>query len=622
MLPIALSLAGCSHSPSGEFDFGNPLDESKADQVHHAKILGDVDLNSHVDGRFTAARVYGFTFEAKAGGTITVGVSATAGSSSSDTAQGTPLDTVAAIYGPVSSDGKDPGPRLAYADDNADGSNGALPPVSIAEDGKYLIVLSTWNDPGNGPYTVNVGCAGTDFQCRRPVATQACDPTTRYIQGRDVIATETWSSCKVVLLENTVVQKGAVLTVSPGVTVQGNYIGTDDYGSVALQVDGSLQAIGTAALPINFTALSKGWQGIVLNGDSSTLKNVFVDKANIGVAVHGSNNTFANLDISVTDTAMALFQESTANTIDRVRITQTRDGISLSGDATITDSIIMGNGCMADSGCKQGSGVWGHAGQKRSQFFRALISGFTHGMYLDSYELEINDATIINNRRGVFVTGPDAGIHEDAQCPQSQVPPPPPPPATWNRYGYDPVFIRTDIVKNSEYGLKAQAPQFLVIEDSNVRDNGAGIILETDSLAPGSHISRSNIFGNGSGPVQVDSKHANGVLDISGNYWAQISDPQLSASWLVTHTFSKQCSWSTTQNSSGCTYNGGVNYTCGGLSCTWSSPYMTCWHSSTASSNWTGQLTFTGFSPTKLSAGPNTSACTDDVNAERQREGA
>jgi hypothetical protein len=607
-LCLLLPLAACHGSARPEFDFDGALAAGrKSDMVSRAHLLGDIDLNSHVDGRFNdRVRVYGFTFEAKAGATVTIDVAATAGGQSSDTTPGAALDVVSAVYGPM--DGDRPGPRVVYAD------GAQLAPLALASDGKYLLVFSTWNDPGLGPYTVNVGCAGTDFQCRRPLHASACNPTTRYIQGREIIATETWSQCKVVLLERTVVQKGAVLTISPGVTVQGNYLGTGDYGTVALEVDGTLQAVGTPDAPINFTALTKGWQGLVLNGPSNTLKNVFIDKAQKGVEVHGAGNTFVDLDVSVADTGLEIGAESDGNSITRVKVSQVRDGISLAGSADIVDSILLGSGCLADACAARGSGVWGRPGSKRSTFHRALISGFWQGLDLTSTELEVLDSTIVNNRRGVHITGDNAGVHPPYTCPAAPAPVTPPyrpaPPVHWGR---DPVFVRTDIIKSTEYAVRIEAPELLVIEDSNVRDNAQGILVDADSLAPMSHISRSNVFNNGA--LQVDSRHVNGVLDISGNYWAQISDPALSASWSVTHTqaLAGVCS---TNYTSGCTWNGN-SYLCGAYACDRNA--QNCRASTTAS--WTGQISFTGFSPVALKAGPDTASCTEQVNQERQKQG-
>ncbi|MEM9452540.1 MAG: hypothetical protein AAGF11_00065 [Myxococcota bacterium] len=62
------------------------------------------------------------------------------------------------------------------------------------------------------------------------------------------------------------------------------------------------------------------------------------------------------------------------------------------------------------------------------------------------------------------------------------------------------------------------------------RGHGAGVIIASSSLHDDSRIAGNNIHDNGDGPVQLQTLHNEGTLDISGNYWAQISDPELSAS--------------------------------------------------------------------------------------------
>jgi len=86
-------------------------------------------------------------------------------------------------------------------------------------------------------------------------------------------------SCEVVLLETITIPTGSVLTVLPGVTVKGNYLGATPYGTVGLNVVGQLQAVGTPDRPVTFTALGRGWKGIVLNSPSNTIENVYIEKA-------------------------------------------------------------------------------------------------------------------------------------------------------------------------------------------------------------------------------------------------------------------------------------------------------------------------------------------------------
>ncbi len=203
MLTCALAACGVENSepetsnpaPQDAFsDLGYTND--KADMVRRAHILDDVDLDSTINGKFERRiRVYGFTFEAKAGAEVKVDITTRAGSDSFDVSPGESLDTVAAIYGPIRGDDK--GPRLAFSEDPVDDQGGRsfaadLGELEIAQDGRYLVVFSSWDDPGAGNYQMDVNCNGTNFQCLRPVVDRPCLPGTRYIQGQTTIGTETW----------------------------------------------------------------------------------------------------------------------------------------------------------------------------------------------------------------------------------------------------------------------------------------------------------------------------------------------------------------------------------------------------------------------------------------------
>jgi hypothetical protein len=579
--------------------------------VDHVKNIQPLELDKPFDGRLDRkVRVYGLSFEAKAGATIHVDLSTRAGKGAQDVQPGAPLDTVAALYGPMKGDSK--GPRLSLVEDGS-----PLPALDVKEDGTYLLAFGTWDDPGtDGTFTVKAGCEGTDFQCLRPVG-QTCTNNVRYIQGGTHIGTETWNDCTVVLLEEAHVDAGAVLTISPGVTVKGNFIGTGPYGSIGLVVDGTVQAVGTKEHPIVFTALKDGWAGVTVKGNSSTFQNVFVEKAATGLAVYGSGNSFNDVVIDSGGLGMLFAENSKDNAVKRVRIDQIDSGIRFEqgSAATIDDSTLVGRG--------NGNGVGIQAtGAEVSQFRRALVAGFGDGLRLDGTALDVTDGTITNNARGVTLTGPNAGVHPKyPACPSTDWPAPVPPPAppTYTYYRRDPSFVRCDITKNKEYGIKLLAPELLVVEDSNIKNNGAGVVIEADGLNADSRIVRSNVYGNGNGLVQVESSHRDGTLNISGNFWNQISDPELSASWKVAHSASSTC------RADGCgSQNCGSSYTCSGgrnyHSGQQGNTYYWDGCSAPSSVSWSGALSFTGFSPTELVAGPKEADLCDLVKRERQEQ--
>lgn len=253
-------------------------------------------------------------------------------------------------------DGEAPGPQVAYGEDT-NGVQAVLPPLAIEQDGRHLVVFSSWDDPGQGRYEVTVGCDGTDFQCLRPVQERQCTEGTRYIQGGQTLQSETWHHCTVVLLETTTVAANEVLTINPGVHVQGNYLGESDYGQVRLIVEGTLQAVGAEEAPIRFSALESGWSGINLNGPSNSLEHVFIENAGDALRVRRSNNRFREVSINNGHIGLAIQTGSLNNHIDGVTFRGVDIGLRLSGAAEIADSVFVGNGSGTGVHARQQQGL-------------------------------------------------------------------------------------------------------------------------------------------------------------------------------------------------------------------------------------------------------------------------
>ncbi len=580
---------GAGAATGGEYEFFAHGADGKADIADKAHIIDDIDLKATITGTFRAdIRVYGYTFEAKADAVIHADVSATGGEGSS--LNGKPLDMIIGLYGPMNGD--QPGERLAYVDES-DTAGAQLPGVKIPRDGKYMIVFGSWDDPGKGTYRVDTSCDGTDFQCRRPIVDAPCEAGTRYIEGDTVIdKDETWSTCNIVLLEPTTIGENITLTIKPGVTVQGNFLdqgGGAPYGNVALRVKGRLQAVGTAEHPVVFTALKDGWQGLELYGSSNHLEHVFVEQARIGIAFKEGSTPNAAKSLNVNTSQNAIWIEKGAA-------------------VEIEDVVISG---LSEGGKWQGSGIVGREAAP-SKFVRSLVSGYAIGIDLAGSEFEFLDSTITKNKKGIEITGNPLDLHEyPFQCPA--VPQGNPggnrTTSTPARWGLDPAFRNCDIVANEEVGLKIRSPELLIIESSNVLNNGKGIEVYSTALHPESHIRGSNIHGNGAGP-QVDSWHVVGTLDISDNFWNAISDPELSASWSVSHSVNHTCTGSST--SWGNPASGG--WTCNGRQGSWN-----C--TTTVPASWQGQVNFTGFSPTALEAGPRVRDLSDHVQQARRQAG-
>lgn len=486
MAPCALLTFGCGDDTSSDSSAGvdiSAFDSDKTDLGKRAKLIDNIGLNSVIEGHFDpAVRTYGYLIEAKKGARLEISLEAFAGEDARGVEAGEPLDTVVALYGPYEG-AKKPGALIVEHDDNGDSLTPAPIDFEVEADGKYLIAFTSYDDTGTGKYTVKVGCDGTDFQCQRPAFEKPCEAGKLYVQGGRIDEDTTWDTCEVIILEPTVVAEGKILTISPGVEVKGNYLSTNgnNFGTVTLTAP-TIQAAGTAEHPIAFTAFTdRGWGGLVLSGESSTLDNVYIEKANVALTLR--NNASATVSNSI-----------------------------IQGDFEVNGSSTMGQ-----AGIRTGADV-------NANFIRAEVKGFQIGIDAQNAEhLVVEDSIIHGNNSGVRVTGQN----RTNGCGTARAP------QVWR----DPKFIHTDIYEN-QMGVEIHGSDVLIqIEKSNIIHNtGFALDVQGSMLNEESYVRDSNIFGNNSATpeantTQIRSFHRSGRIDISDNYWRFISDPQLSASW-------------------------------------------------------------------------------------------
>lgn len=460
-----------------------PIDETgsqeSAASERNAKIVDNIGPNATVEGTFDPrVRTYGYVVAAKAGAKITAKLEAKAGADARRFDASEPLDTGLRINGPYTSRTKT-GPRLADTDDASD-TDVAAPPatVTLAKDGNYLVSFQSFEDTGTGSYKLTLTCEGTDFQCQRPNFQRPCTQGQLFVQGARIEGNVVWDQCEVVLLESAVVPAGSTLTIKPGVVVKGNYLGTGGFGNVNLTIEGLLQAAGTKADPIAFTSLKadRGWAGLVIKSPANTLQHVVIEKARSGVT------------------------------------------ILTGGEANVSDALIQG---VTLQGEVPGAGII--AGQDVvATFTRALVKGFQHGLQLSNAQhLIITDSVVRENVIGVRVDG----ANPMNWCANTAAP------ARWR----DPVITNSDIILNQQQGVLIAGSDVLVqIEKSNIVGNkGYGIEIQGSALNPASYFRGNNVYDNGVnvGGVDVRTFHSSGVLDLSGNHWKDISDPELSANW-------------------------------------------------------------------------------------------
>jgi hypothetical protein len=472
---LLLLVGACTAPDPGENTSSSDQDLSEK----NAKIVDSISPTATVTGTFDPrVRVYGYVVAAKAGAKITARLDASAGADARRQDPNDPLDTQITINGPYTSRTKT-GRRIVQTDDTDDG-NVAAPPASFTaeRDGNYLVSFTAFEDTGAGNYKLGLTCEGTDFQCQRANFDRKCTAGQLFVQGAKIEGNVTWDQCDVTLLESATVTAGSTLTIKPGVMVKGNFLGTGGFGTVALNVEGLLQAAGTKDNPVAFTSLKadRGWGGIVIKSPANSLSNVVIEKANVGVQV-------------VTG-----------------------------GSVDVKDAVIQGvtlQGQQPSAGIMTGTDV-------EASFTRALVKGFGTGLLLQSSQrMTVQDSVIRENGTGVRVEG----ANPLTQCWA------PAPPARWR----DPIITNSDIVENAQYGVLVYGSDVLVqISKSNIVGNKyGGVEIQGGTINAQSYFRQNNVFDNGAQNNNWDVRtyHSAGTLDISGNYWKDISDPELSANW-------------------------------------------------------------------------------------------
>jgi len=478
LVPAALALitAACSSDEDG---IGTNVGESIE---RNAKIVDTIGPNSTVEGTFDPrVRAYGYVVPIKTGAKITVTLEAKAGSDARRDDATAALDTQLQVNAPYTSR-ESRGARVTGSDDGP-GGEAPAPPVSFTadRDQNYLVTFLSNEDTGKGSYKLTVACEGTDFQCQRANFDKPCTPGQLYVQGAKIEGDTTWDKCEIVVLESATVVEGATLTIQPGVTVKGNYIDaqtpTSGFGTVSITVEGLLQAAGTQQAPVAFTSFKqdRGWGGLVIKSKGNSMKNVVIENARIGIDIPNG------------------------------------------GNIVVTDSLIQG-ATMQDERSQAGIRAQEDV---EATFTRALVKGFSRGLHLaNAQKMVVEDSVIRENGVGVQVDGANV----QTSCGTVQAPP------RW----HDPIITHSDIVENENHGVHIRGSDVLVqISKSNLVNNKRqALLIHGSALAPESFFRENNVYGNnGDAGQEVSTVHREGTIDISQNYWKEISDPELSANW-------------------------------------------------------------------------------------------
>jgi hypothetical protein len=472
---IGLLAAACS--TAAEDSTGTDIGEAIE---RNAKIVDTISPNATVEGTFDPrVRAYGYIVPVKAGAKVTVTLEARGGSDAQRDDKSAPLDTALQVNAPYESKTKR-GAKITASDDG-EGDDVAAPPVAFTadRDQNYLVTFASNEDTGTGAYKLSLSCEGTDFQCQRAEFDRPCTEGQLFVQGAQIEGNVTWDKCEVVLLESATVTAGSTLTIQPGVHVKGNYLdpnGRSMFGNVTLTVEGRLQGAGTVKAPISFTSFKqdRGWGGIAIKSTGNSLEHVVIEKANVAVDVQSGGNVVVSNSLI--------------------------EGVTIEGQ-------------RSEAGIRAAQDV-------EATFTRALVKGFQRGLHLaNAQKMVIEDSVIRENETGVQVDG----LNPTQSCGN------PPPVQRW----HDPVVLHSDIVKNENLGVHINGADVLVqISKSNLVGNGGGALqIWGAGLNPESFFRENNVYDNAGGSQEVVTYHRQGTIDISKNYWKEISDPELSANW-------------------------------------------------------------------------------------------
>lgn len=491
-LGLALLTLGCGSdggddtsnpSSKGSVDLDAFNTDGKGDLAKSTKLLDSVPPDAKIKGKFDPrARTYGYVVEARKGATLTFNLEATAGKDAEGVTPGSDLDMVYEVLGPFTST-KNPGEKLLTADDTSETDLSApSTTLKVEQDGKYFIAFTSFNDTGKGDYSLDISCEGTSVQCLRPDFSKPCKKGKTFIQGAVIDDNQSWDTCEVVILEDVTIQKDATVTIKPGVEVKGNFLGAAPFGTVHLNVEGLLQAVGTQKDPIVFTNFveEQGWGGLTFSSRENLLEHVFIINAQVGARVASSASVSINHAVI--------------------------EGKSDSRNGTIGLSVLA----EGDADLKH-----------------ALIKQFATGVDVNqSLLVSLTESVVRDNNVGINVTG--SGRTRNRCNVNVPVTPSPRP--------FDPKITNTDIIHNAQVGVRMLADNvFIQIENSNIADNGGhGVLFWGSQLHEESFIRNSNIIRNNGATdevstLQVESFHTEGTFDVTGNYWGFISDPNLGA---------------------------------------------------------------------------------------------